>query len=110
VEVPPRAKAALWEELRERYDASERWREQDRSRVAVRRTHELEHEIARLSALPDNPGRQSRIERLRSELGSFKGGVSLAAAADRMAVASEMPRCILRLGRYAALCGGRAAM
>ena len=75
VEVPPKAKATLWKELRERYYASMRWQEQYRYRLTVRRTHELEQEITRLSSLPGNPGRQSRIERLRSELGSYKGGV-----------------------------------
>lgn len=75
VEVPPKPKAARWKSLREEYYASRRWWEQYRYRATVRRTHDLEREIARLGALPENPGRESRIKRLRSELATLKGGV-----------------------------------
>ena len=75
VEVPPKSKAARWKALHEQYLASGRWWAQYRYKATVRRTHDLEQEIARLSAMPENSGRQSRIKRLRTELASIKGGV-----------------------------------
>ena len=74
VEIPPKSKVAKWKSLQEQYHASRRWWAQYRHKAAVRRTHDLEQKISRLSAMPEDPGRRSLLKRLRSELASIKGG------------------------------------
>lgn len=68
IAIPPKSKPERWAELRQsfyvaraaRLLALEKWRTQ--------RVHQLEQEIARLEALPDNPGRAQAVSKLKNKL------------------------------------------
>lgn len=73
IEIPPKSKATRWKALRERfYRTSYAWASYQH-RLRVRRTHELEREIARLSALPESEGLLARIRQLQSSLAEIRG-------------------------------------
>lgn len=68
IPVPPRAKARDWSALRDRL-ARERVQNDLAADIAtVRDRHALEHEIARLEAMPSNQGRAQAIQLLRRRL------------------------------------------
>ena len=68
VPVPPKSKLAVWKALETDYFARRRaWAALVRQR-AVRWKHDIEREILKLEALPDNDGRHSLLKQLRADL------------------------------------------
>ena len=71
--VPPKSKPKEWERLRRAFHEARRSALLKREQARVRRVHDLEQEIARLEALPSNPGRRGTIAHLRTRLDATKG-------------------------------------
>lgn len=70
IPVPPKADHKAWDQLRVSYYESRRQELLNKREYQVRHVHELEQEIARLEALPQNPGRLAAIRTLRKRLAS----------------------------------------
>ena len=68
IPVPPKSKAREWQALREQLHRERDERMSDARAARIRRRHDLEQEIARLDALPSNPGRTRAIALLRKQL------------------------------------------
>ena len=68
IPVPPKQKVREWSALREQLSREQIARELYEHETAVRRRHDLEQEIARLEALPANPGRARAAQLLRRQL------------------------------------------
>ena len=68
VPVPPRVDKKAWERLRITYYEFKHRQLQRRQVLKVRRVHDLEQEIARLEALPSNPGRAAAVRTLLKHL------------------------------------------
>ena len=66
--IPPKSKDKDWEALRENYFGLLRERALNSQVELVRHRHELEQEIRRLEAMPENTGRTSAIKKLKKEL------------------------------------------
>lgn len=69
--VPPKSKVKEWGLLKDSYFQLKRERALNRKKELVQHRHELEQEIGRLEAMPENPGRASAIKRLRKQLGAI---------------------------------------
>jgi hypothetical protein len=69
IPVPAASKRKDWQKLEESYHAAARAALQVQARSQVERIHDLEREIHRLEALPENPGRATAIKELRKQLG-----------------------------------------
>ena len=69
--IPPKSRVKEWEQLKESYFRLQRERALHRDKELVRQRHELEQEIGRLEAMPENLGRTSAIKRLRKQLGAI---------------------------------------
>lgn len=70
--IPPKSKPEAWEDLRKEFYRSRREDRAKRVRERVRNIHDLEQEIARIEALPANPGRTLAIKRLAKTLESAR--------------------------------------
>ena len=68
IPVPPKQKVREWSALRQQLSSEQIAREVQEHETAVRRRHELEQEIARLEAMPANPGRTRAVQLLRRQL------------------------------------------
>jgi hypothetical protein len=68
IPVPPKRDEKAWQLLHEQLNREHLECQQQSIEAAVRRRHELEQEIARLGALPPNPGREKAIRLLREQL------------------------------------------
>jgi hypothetical protein len=68
VPVPRKHDVRAWRELRESEVAEHQARTEASARGRVRARHELEQEIRRLEAMPENPGRAKAIRLLRRRL------------------------------------------
>ncbi len=69
--MPAQGKAREWEALRESYFAGKRERLIQQQVVGVKRRHQLEKEIEKLEALPENQGRTVLIKQLREQLNAI---------------------------------------
>jgi hypothetical protein len=68
VPVPPKAKSATWKALEADYLARRRaWNAPVRQR-AVRRKHDIEREILKIEAMPNNEGRSRLLKQLKADL------------------------------------------
>jgi hypothetical protein len=74
IPAPRRSRPDEWQRLQSLIALWRRQRVAERARRRVRRTHDLEQEIARLEAMPSNPGRKSRIKRLKRCLSAVSSG------------------------------------
>lgn len=68
IPVPPKAHVQEWERLRAEYYSASRDHERRRAEQNVRRRHQLEKEIARLTAMDHNQGRVEAIKTLKKKL------------------------------------------
>jgi hypothetical protein len=68
IPVPPKSKPKDWEKLRLAFDQSRRQAARKRTMERVRRTHDLEQEIARLEGMELNPGRTTAVKLLKKQL------------------------------------------
>jgi hypothetical protein len=68
VEVPNQRNLRAWRELHLDCRERELNRREKSSQEKVRRTHDIEQEIARIKALPENAGRRSYIKGLEAWL------------------------------------------
>lgn len=68
IPVPPKSKPKEWEKLRKEFYRSKREFNTEYEQSRVRRVHDLEQEIAKLQAMPENVGRRSLIKRLKKQL------------------------------------------
>jgi len=66
--IPPKSKPKEWEALRDSFYRSKREYLAKQEHERVRRLHELEQEIERLTALPTNRGRSQAIKELKKRL------------------------------------------
>ena len=66
--IPPKSKPDAWEAMRQAFYRSRSEARENRVRERVRYMHDLEQDIARLEALPANPGRTLAIKRLAKTL------------------------------------------
>lgn len=73
IAVPAKSKVAEWREMRERFYAERRELALWRQREHVNEVHALEQELARMKAMPDNPGRAVQIKLLEKQLSGAKG-------------------------------------
>jgi uncharacterized Zn finger protein (UPF0148 family) len=68
IHIPPKNKNKEWEKLRIQL-TNEKIKTQSNTVISnVRHVHELEKEIAKLEALPENKGRASLIKKLKRQL------------------------------------------
>ena len=68
IPVPPKSKVAAWKALETDYFARRRTLVAVSRYRSIRRKHELEKEIVRIEALPENHGRHGLLKQLRSDL------------------------------------------
>src|SRR5687768_11775288 len=66
--VPRKSDQKEWVALRQRFYRARRENAQRQQEFLVRKTHELEREIARLESLPVNAGRSTAVKELRKVL------------------------------------------
>ncbi|MCP4902107.1 MAG: hypothetical protein GY906_34505 [bacterium] len=72
IPIPPRRDQKAWSELREQL-RSEAMLRQEVARIrGVKGRHALEHEITRIEAMSENPGRQALLTQLRKQLAYIK--------------------------------------
>ena len=70
--VPPSSKLKAWQKLRADFYAQRRESLLRRQKGRVRMAHELEVEIARLEALPENPQKSAALTYLKRRLDSLR--------------------------------------
>jgi DNA-directed RNA polymerase subunit RPC12/RpoP len=68
IPVPPKYKPKLWQSLRECREKAAQNNVANVDQISVRQIHDLEQEIARISAMPENAGRRSLIKSLTKQL------------------------------------------
>ena len=78
IPVPPKAKIRAWDELRIRFYQARREYLLAVEKHRVRQIHDLEQEISRLAAMPENAGRQVAIKQLKKRLEAIhdRGGIA----------------------------------
>ena len=73
IPIPQKKDAKKWVELEQQVESEYKEQEVTSKKILVQKKHQLEKEIMKLEALPENPGRASLIKRLKSELGHING-------------------------------------
>lgn len=68
IPVPPKSAIRQWRALQQHLAVTQAEHAQAAERAAVRRVHDLEKELSRLTALSENPGRRALMRRLSREL------------------------------------------
>lgn len=68
IPVPPKKDVKRWLKLEADLALAKSAHAQTSQLLLVRRIHDLEKELSKLTALPENPGRRSLIRKLSSEL------------------------------------------
>jgi hypothetical protein len=68
IPVPPKQDVRAWQKLRDAQHAEHHAKQDAAAHARVRRRHELEQELRRLTALPANPGREQSIKLLQRRL------------------------------------------
>lgn len=68
IRIPPARDQQAWESLRDSLRAASEARSNSAQVSAARRRHEIEREIAKLEARPEDPERVRLIQRLRRTL------------------------------------------
>ena len=71
IAVPPKRNKKAWSLLREEIGRRRRDNEETVLAQFVRRKHDLEQEIEKLTSLPANEGRRRAIRQLKKELGEL---------------------------------------
>ncbi len=72
IPVPAKAAVKQWQSLQHSLAVARSEHALASEHAAIRRIHDLERELAKLEALPGNPGRQSLIRRLSRELAQLR--------------------------------------
>ncbi len=70
IPVPPKRDVKTWDELRAQLREELHIKQAQALEQSVRRRHQIEQEIAKLEALPNNAGRQAAIRELHKRLES----------------------------------------
>lgn len=68
IPIPPKSKPKEWEKLSVDFHAQKRADALKAEQKHVRKIRELEQEIARFEAMPENPGRKDALKQLKKKL------------------------------------------
>ncbi|HNQ79425.1 MAG TPA: hypothetical protein PLA03_13785 [Acidobacteriota bacterium] len=73
IPIPPKVKIKVWQNLEEQLKNESLSATANEKKFKAKRMHDIEKELEKLEALPENEGRKALIKKLKQELAQNRG-------------------------------------